>query len=85
MLGAAKTWLVNKCWSAFSLDKWKKRSQTVSVLVGVAFLLSVIAVCVALLTNADYRTWRKSGAVVLVPKDSIVTIQGASYIPIRMI
>ena len=85
MLGSVKSWLVNHVWNAFSMDKWKKRSQTFSVMVGVAFVLSIIALLVAIMTNFNHRRWTDSGAVVLVPKKSVVTINGAAYIPIRMV
>jgi len=84
MWSNAKDWLVNHCWNAFSLDKWKKRSQTMAVLMGVAVVLSIVALLVAIWTQFSWQSWSAHGAVVLVPKERIVEINGASYIPIRI-
>lgn len=84
MWSNAKEWVVNHCWNVFSLDKWKKRSQTLAVLVGVAFVLSILALLVALWTHISWQNWSEHGAVVLVPRERIVEINGASYIPIRL-
>lgn len=80
-----KSWLVNHCWNVFSLDKWKKRSQTFAVLLGVAFVLSVAALLVSLWTHLHLQHWTETGAVVLVPKQRIVQINGHDYIPIRLL
>ena len=81
-----KTWLVNHCWNVFSMEKWKKRSQTFAVLVGVAFVISILALLVALWTNINMNQhWSDTGSVVLVPKDRLVHINGDTYIPIRML
>lgn len=86
MLEGAKAWFVNHVWNAFSMDKWKKRSQTFSVIIGVAFILSVVAIMVSIYTQFSVRQWSDSAsAVVLVPRDRVVQINGASYIPIKML
>ena len=85
MWSQAKEWVVDHCWNIFSLDKWKKRSQTLALLVGVAFFLSVLALLVAVWTHLSWREWSTSGAVVLVPHERVVQINGQHYIPIRML
>ena len=85
MWSELKTWVVNKCWSVLPLDKWKKRSQTFAFLLGLALLMSLIALILAVSMHSSYKSWAKNGAVVLVPQERIVQINGASYIPIKMV
>lgn len=85
MLEGAKAWFVNHIWNAFSMEKWKKRSQTFSVIIGVAFILSVVAILVAVYTQISMRHWSTGSSIVLVPREKIVQINGASYIPIKML
>ena len=83
MWADVKSWITSKCWNALSMDKWKKRSQTYIILLGVSFVLSIIAIVSVFLNYVNMKQW--STAVVLVPRDKIIEINGASYIPIKMI
>lgn len=85
MWSQAKDWLVQHCWNVFSLEQWKKRSQTVVKLLGVALVLSLVALLVAVWTHVSWQHWTATGAVVLVPETRIVHINGTAYIPIRMV
>ena len=83
MWATIKLWITDKCWNALSMDKWKKRSQTYIILLGVSFMLSIIAIVSVILNHMTMQQWNT--AIVLVPRDKIVEINGASYIPIKMI
>lgn len=80
-----KAYVVNHCWQLFSLDKWKQRSQTLAVLVGVACLLSLTALLLSVWTQVSWRYWSSSGQVQLVPKERVVNINGIEYIPVKLI
>ena len=83
MWATIKLWITDKCWIALSMDFWKKRSQTYIILLGVSFMLSIIAIVSVILNHMTMQQWNT--AIVLVPRDKIVEINGASYIPIKMI
>jgi uncharacterized membrane protein YcjF (UPF0283 family) len=81
----AKTWFIDHCWSLFSMEKWKTRSQTFAVLIGVACILSFVSLVVSCWTQLSMHELTTSHAVVIVPQARVVTINGEQYIPIRMI
>lgn len=81
----AKTWLVDHCWHLFALEKWKRRSQTFTVLLALACVMSLVALLVTLWSRANVHSWIHEGAVTLVPMTRVVQINGQAYIPIRML
>ena len=85
MFAEIRSWVVNKCWSAFSIETWKKKSQLVVTLLKITFVISVISLIAVIFAYIDIHVWSKpSGSVVLVPKETLVEINGALYIPIKL-
>jgi len=85
MFARTKNWVVNKCWDWFSLDKWKQKSQAFAVVLGITFMLSVVALVAVIFAYIDIHVWSREGHVILVPKERVVTINGHLYIPIKII
>ena len=86
MWDQCKSWVVDRCWSAFSLDSWKKKSQLVLLVVKITFIMALIALIAVFFAFIDIHYWSKpSGAVILIPKDKIIEIQGRTYIPIKLL
>lgn len=79
-----KNWCVNKCWSAFGIDKFKKKSQMIVLVLGITFIMALAAVVAVIFAYIDIHVWSRDGHVILVPKNRIVTINGALYIPIKI-
>lgn len=76
-----KDWFVGQCWEAFSMEKWQKRTKTFAILLGVACVLSLIALIISTMLYVQSN----SGTTVLVPKERVVTIDGNQYIPIYLV
>lgn len=79
-----KDWFVNHCWNVFSIDKWKKRSQTFAVLLGLALVLSILSLLFCSWLHSQMHSSTQS-PVVLVPREKVLLIDGQQYIPIRML
>jgi len=80
-----KEWLIQSCWSAFSLEYWKHKSQAAMKYLTITFILSCIAIIGVIFAYIDIHVWSKKGSVVLVPANALVEIQGQTYIPIKML
>lgn len=82
-----KDWVVDKCWSAFSLDEWKKKSQSWFLMFKITFMIAVLAligVIVAFFDIHYWQQWRTSEAV-MVSRKQLVEINGELYIPIKLV
>lgn len=85
MLASVKNWCIDKCWYAFGIDKFKKKSQTVVIVLGITFLLALAAVIAVIFAYIDIHVWSRKGHVILVPQERLVTINGNLYIPIKIV
>ena len=87
MLSQLKAWCVNKCWDAFSMDSWKKKSQWAFTFLIITFIIAVCALIGVILAYVDIHVWSKANqsAVILVPKEKFIEIHGQLYIPIKVI
>lgn len=85
MLSHTKDWIVNICWKWFSIEKLQKKSRLFAVVLGVALLLSIVAIIGLILAYVDIHIWSREGHVILVPRERIVKINGRHYIPIKII
>ena len=85
MLRQCKDWLVDRCWHAFSIDEWKKKSQSWFLMFKITFVIAVLALVGVLLAFVDIHYWQKHQPTILVPHEQIVEINGQLYIPIKIV
>ncbi len=85
MLSDLRGWVVQKCWSWFHIDFWQQKSRLLILVVKVTFVMALVTLIGLIFAYIDIHVWSKQGSVILVPHEKIVEINGAQYIPIKIL
>ena len=57
MISRVKNWVSNKFYGMFSMEQWKKKSKLFATILGITFIMALIAIIAVIFAYIDIHIW----------------------------